>query len=444
MRSIRQLVLCVLLAACAHAFALDNLNMHVRTQRFLDSEKNTIIHVDYQIPYNNLVFLAHKGGYFAEVDVVVEVVEQDSVVFSQAIRDNIGISNKDDARSAKTYLNRASFNLSGKAYEFRFRATDLNSQRIFAWSFPAEPLPPESLLSDLELCSAVRPDSSSYLGKFHRGNTLYKTQPSLIFDKTESDFVNLFFEVYTREAQRNESSLLVLTVEQDSVIVSDDYLDFNPDGDIDRITLKIPLSELKPGKYSGSLMLQLGEQSAERDFDFFVTEPKQENYSIFPNPDDDFQLLRYFIAGGLTTDWKNYDEPTKRRYVSQTWKYWAQSNNMNTQMMLDRISERVDYANRFFGHFEPGWTTDRGRIHIRNGKPDEITSDTSSDETRFVRKDYQIWKYSSGINAVYLFVDLQLNGNYKLLYVSNDDRENTNPDYLRYLGEDFDTSLLDN
>src|SRR5690606_2282691 len=145
-----------------------------------------------------------------------------------------------------------------------------------------------------------------------------------------------------------------------------------------------------------------------------------------------------------TADWKNYDQETKRRYISQAWKSVAQSSSLGIMAMLDLVRERVDFVNRNFGHFEPGWTTDMGRIYIRNGPPDELDKDTTSDETRYVRKDYQIWKYRSGKKAVYLFVDIQMSGNYKLMYVENDDDESSNPDYLRYLGDDFDTSLLDN
>ena len=89
-----------------------------------------------------------------------------------------------------------------------------------------------------------------------------------------------------------------------------------------------------------------------------------------------------------------------------------------------------------------------GRIYIRNGSPSDIEGDveslTSSDETRYVRKDYQIWKYSGLNKGVYLFVDNQFSGNFKLVYVSNDERESTFPDWRKYLGNDFDETRLEN
>jgi Zn/Cd-binding protein ZinT len=122
----------------------------------------------------------------------------------------------------------------------------------------------------------------------------------------------------------------------------------------------------------------------------------------------------------------------------------AYSTNRSVQSIMDLVQKRIDYANRNFSHFKQGWTSDMGRIYIRNGAPDDIQRDTSSDESRFVRKDYQIWKYASGKKPVYLFIDIQMNGNYRLIYVENDELEASNPDWMRYVGADFDTSKLDN
>lgn len=444
MKSFKALLLCLALAGLWTFAAAEAFTMHVAPHRFLGKDKNTIMYIDYQIPYSNLWFLAHKGGYFAEVDVQLEVVKGDSVIFSQTVRDNIGISNKNDSRSAKTYLNRLSFSLDGEAYLFRLNAKDLNSRKTAIWSFQAEPLGPQDLLSDLELCSFVRPDSSSYLDKFHRGKTLYQTQPSLIFDKTESENLSVFVETYPPMELIGEPGMLAMTVAKDSIIVFDKFLDYTPNSVGEGLTLRIPLEKLGPGKYTGSLEFQLGEIYHEREFIFFVTEPKQDQFFVFPDPENDFKLLKYFTGVTSTATWKSYDEDTKRRYLTQNWKSLAMSGNMNIQAMLDQISERVEYSNTYFSHFDQGWTSDMGRIHIRQGKPDEIEKDTSSDEARFVRKDYQIWKYQGREKAVYLFLDIQMNGNYKLLYVNGDQRESSNPDYLYYLGKDFDTSKLNN
>jgi hypothetical protein len=85
--------------------------------------------------------------------------------------------------------------------------------------------------------------------------------------------------------------------------------------------------------------------------------------------------------------------------------------------MIKLIRERIDYANQHFSHLKNGWTSDMGRIYIRYGAPDDVQRETSSDESRFVRKDFEIWKYSKENKPVYLFIDIQMNGNYRLIYV---------------------------
>jgi GWxTD domain-containing protein len=444
MKNIKLFLLTLLIVGWGILSAGQKINFYLSSQRYLDKEQKTVIHIDYQIPYNNLVFLAQKGGYFAEVDVIIDVIKSDSLLFQQTIRDNIGISNKEDARSDKPYLNRISFSLDKDQYTFKVKVKDINSPREGEREIKAYALDPATLSSDLELCSSVRPDSSSFLGKFHRGKTLFQTQPSLIFDKSVSTDLILYFEVYTPEELREESGIIALSVQKDSVMVSDDFIDFRTHSDVEGITLRVPLAQLAPGKYNGSMELQFADRTEEKDFIFFVSEPQQEVYFLSPLADEDFQLLRYFLGNSVPGDWKTMDDITKKRYISQMWKSVAAANNLSPQATLDMVGERVNFANKYFTHFEKGWTSDMGRIHIRKGKPDEIEKDTSSDDTRYVRKDYQIWKYHGNNNAVYLFVDIQMNGNYKLIYVNNDDQETSNPDYKKYLGDDFDTSLLEN
>ncbi len=445
MKNIKAYFWCLALLMLAGSIWADSFTMHVATQRFRDPRgEGSILNIDYQIPYSNLWFLAKNSGYFAEVELEVEFVQADSVVFSRTVHDNIGISNKNDARSNKSHLNRLSFSLDGEGYFMRVKAMDINSRKTANYFYQAEPLAASDLISDLELCSIVRPDSSSYLDRFHRGGSLYKTEPSLIFDKTELENLSLFLEVYAPPEAIDQTGILVLTVEKDSIIVFDTMLDYKPQAASEGLTLRIPLEELEPGKYNGFIDLQLEGQSQEREFIFFITEPKQEQYFVLPDPDDDFKLYRYFSGGTSTAEWKKYDDATKRRYLSQSWKTLANMRNMSVRGMLEQIQERVDYANRYFSYFDQGWTTDMGRIHIRQGKPDEIEKGTSSDEARFVRKDYQIWKYQGRNRAVYLFLDMQMNGNYRLIYVDGDDNESSHPDSLYYLGEDFDKTLLYN
>ena len=436
--------LVVVLFAFSTLLGSDKLNMFIDYNRFLDKNKNTILLLDYQIPYENLAFLATNNGYFAELNVKVKITEADSIFLEHEINDIIGVKNKaDTGNRKKSYLNRLSFTLYKPLYTIQFSALDINSQKNFFYEFQIETLPPSSLLSDVELNSEVRPDTSQYLVKFKRNNVLYRSEPSILFNKSINDYIYLYLEIYNWNST-SESCLLNLSLEKDSLVVMDEYIDFQPGPGSESINLKIPLKDLNPGFYNGTIVLQSAERTEERNIEFAVIEEKEEEFFLFANPDEEYELMRIFLGNKIPSDWGKMNQDTKRRYITQFWRDMAFSTNRSVQSIMDLVQKRIDYANRNFTHFKQGWTSDMGRIYIRNGPPDDIQRDTSSDESRFVRKDYQIWKYVSGKKPVYMFIDIQMNGNYRLIYVENDDLEASNPDWMRYVGSDFDTSKLDN
>ena len=436
--------LVVVLFAFSTLLGSDKLNMFIDYNRFLDKNKNTILLLDYQIPYENLAFLAKNNGYFAELNVKVKITEADSIFLEHEINDIIGVKNKaDTGNRKKSYLNRLSFTFHKPLYTIQFSALDINSQKNFFYEFQIETLPPSSLLSDVELNSEVRPDTSQYLVKFKRNNVLYRSEPSILFNKSINDYIYLYLEIYNWNST-SESCLLNLSLEKDSLVVMDEYIDFQPGPGSESINLKIPLKDLNPGFYNGTIVLQSAERTEERNIEFAVIEEKEEEFFLFANPDEEYELMRIFLGNKIPSDWGKMNQDTKRRYITQFWRDMAFSTNRSVQSIMDLVQKRIDSANRNFTHFKQGWTSDMGRIYIRNGPPDDIQRDTSSDESRFVRKDYQIWKYVSGKKPVYMFIDIQMNGNYRLIYVENDDLEASNPDWMRYVGSDFDTSKLDN
>ncbi|MFA7212985.1 MAG: GWxTD domain-containing protein [Candidatus Cloacimonadaceae bacterium] len=425
--------------------AQERLNMHLDYTRFLDSKGNTIVLLDYQIPYRSLIFLAHSGAYFAQVEVLLEIANQDSVLFSRTVTDNIGVSSKYDAFSQqKSYLNRQSFLLEEGECRVSFSATDSNSGKVFNWDFDIFPLPSDSRISDLELNSRVHADSSAYLQKFRRGDMVYEPVPSIILQRQYHEDAILYLELYTPEAELDESLLLMLSLEQDGQFIMDEYMDTAVSASTQAITLKIPLLDLEAGKYQGTVSLQAGDILQSRDFEFVLSEDKETMLSLFLDPDDEYRLMRYFMTSRALSNWDSLTIEAKRRYITNFWRNMALSTQNSEQGIMDLVHERIEHANRHYSSQIPGWMSDMGRIYIRNGAPAEIEKDQTSDDTRFVRKDYQIWKYRSGNRPVYVFIDQQMNNNFRLIYVLNDDMEISNPDWLGLIGRNFDESLLRN
>ena len=77
----------------------------------------------------------------------------------------------------------------------------------------------------------------------------------------------------------------------------------------------------------------------------------------------------------------------------------------------------------------PGWRTDRGRVFIKYGAPDEVLSRPQAGNTR----PYEVWKFSRGRSLKYVFLDPTGFGNYTLIWTS-DRREPSRPNWQEMLG----------
>ncbi|HCM14752.1 MAG TPA: hypothetical protein DHW79_02170, partial [Candidatus Cloacimonas sp.] len=287
----------ILLTICLGIAAQELLHMHLDYNRFLSEEKDTALLLDYQIPYRSLIFVAKNNAYFAEVDVEVQISNRDSVVYTQSVTDNIGISSKHDALSTqKAYLNRMSFLLEPQSYNLSFKAVDVNSKKSFTFNYDIDALNRDARISDVELNSRVYADSSQYLQKFRRNGKIFEPLPSIILQREYFENAHIYFELYTPEAELGMSQLLVLSLEQNAELVMDEYIDIVTLNSSEAVTLKIPLADLKAGIYEGSISLQAGESTIEKSFDFVISEEVEVMLSLFPNPEDEYGLMRYFMA----------------------------------------------------------------------------------------------------------------------------------------------------
>ena len=99
----------------------------------------------------------------------------------------------------------------------------------------------------------------------------------------------------------------------------------------------------------------------------------------------------------------------------------------------ERFYGGIAEANRRFregGAAEiPGWRTDRGRIFIRYGPPDETLSRPQSGSAA----PYEVWKYTKTRVRKFVFYDVTRFGNYALIW-TNERREPSRPNWQELLG----------
>jgi GWxTD domain-containing protein len=104
----------------------------------------------------------------------------------------------------------------------------------------------------------------------------------------------------------------------------------------------------------------------------------------------------------------------RKRAFDQFWKERDPSPGTPENEYKRSFYYRIALANHHFGRFfRPGWKTDRGRVFVRYGEPDQV------DDVPFSPSSvpYQIWHYYTiGRYRKFLFVDENQDGDYRLQF----------------------------
>ncbi|RLC51045.1 MAG: hypothetical protein DRZ79_03400 [Candidatus Cloacimonadota bacterium] len=440
-----------------------DLNIFVDKTRFLDENNNTILNIDYQIPYKELEFRNSDNGFVANLEVNLDIKDEDKVVYEKTFTNRIIVTQYPSTISSDLYSDRISITLSKSGFIIEVLFVDLYSEKDKKWKYEFETLSPKSLISDLEFSTKVVKDTTAFLEKFHRKDFLFYHNSSHIYTLPENDTVYVYSEYQNYNFDKNGKYDLIETILIKKKGITIDKLKrhfIGTESNFSRLE-RINISDYKTGYYK--IIYKLEDKNSPgylRNIrtDFFSIK-KNVNYAqrIFPDLEDEYRLVQYFLSTGEKTRLRSLSDEGKRNFLEYFWIAHDPNPVTKKNEFLEKVRERVNYSNKHYSYFHEGWTTDRGRIYIKKGPPDEIkklktsfdTSENPSDfglvpsYTKYTIKEYQIWIYRLPQDYRYIFIDFQGNGNYRLIYSKNDDDEITLTNWMNYLGPDFDMSLLE-
>jgi GWxTD domain-containing protein len=133
----------------------------------------------------------------------------------------------------------------------------------------------------------------------------------------------------------------------------------------------------------------------------------------------------YIITDQERADFRKLQTDAEREhFVEEFWKRRDPTPGTPRNEYKEEHYRRIAYANDRFKSAIPGWKTDRGRIYIEYGPPDEIDSHPSGGAYRTpsnvqtVTYPFEQWRYKFiegvGTNVILEFVDTEKTGEFRL------------------------------
>jgi GWxTD domain-containing protein len=136
------------------------------------------------------------------------------------------------------------------------------------------------------------------------------------------------------------------------------------------------------------------------------------------------EVVTYIITDEEREAWKGLQSGEEReQFIEQFWLRRNPTPGMSKNEFKEELYRRIAYANEKFGTGStPGWKTDRGRISIMYGQPDEIESQPTGTYIRpgggALTFPFEIWRYryieGIGNDVLLEFVDTTSTGDYRL------------------------------
>jgi GWxTD domain-containing protein len=216
-------------------------------------------------------------------------------------------------------------------------------------------------------------------------------------------------------------------------------------------TAMLDLSGLPPGDYRLKLIVETRDSQVVREASFGMTGFGRRR-GVAPSLDPDapagtdtlaalpeakldsmYAPLVYLLGPDERGVYRGLTADGKRTFLRQFWKRRDPRPGTARNEAEDEFYRTVAEADRRFreggGAAVRGWRTDRGRIFIRYGPPDEVLDRGQAEATR----PYEVWKYTKGKRRKFVFVDSRAFGNYELIWT--DERgEPSRPDWQEELG----------
>lgn len=421
------------------------LNYEFDWAQFRGNDSLSYVELYLSIPLELLTFVNEGDNFKLGFKTILKASIGDSVYFNRSVKHPFSSATAKAENPGKRLLVVEHVYLLAGEYQFTIEIVDLYGDQSKKKTFKLLSQPIRSgefALSDLELATLITRDSikTQYYKNQHKvmpnvSNLFGASLPALYY----------YSEIYNIPiASPNDTSRFVvrrrIVDSQKRVIKAlPDKLKRKP-GESAVELGRINILTLPSGTYFFELEIQdlFSEKQITKRKKFFIYRPRDfvqktaetkkslttdsspeiypdSRYETMPEKEvnEEFETTKYISRKQERKTFKKLELTGKKQFLKEFWAKRDSEPTTRRNEYRDLYLSRVKYANQHFKGFRAGWKSDRGRVLLLYGEPDEIERAPFSSEN----KPYQSWKYYSLQGGVeFIFVDKRNFGDFELVH----------------------------
>lgn len=361
-----------------------------------------------QVPYDAIQFLRSGDKYAAAYDVTLNFLDEDGTAVSEkGWTERVTVPVFEFAQGHRMYsMTQRSVNLTPGIYTMRSQVRDEESKKVFTvvkkivvGNYATSSIS----VSDLMLVNRITADGDK--------RTLSPNVSGNIGENRNS--FSVFFEIYDQRIPDSLEVRYSITDGKGKEILSRTQ-SYRSRAQRNQMITRFDSMFYASGSYQlnvevRSLLDDPNEIPAMKQRGFVV------RWGNMPISISDLSLairqLKYLATNVEISAFDTASTDESRRVLFDAfWKKRDPNPATARNEYMEEYYSRVEYANKSFSHYQPGWNTDMGMVFILFGSPNNVERHPFDIDS----KPYEVWSYFD-YNRTVVFIDETGFGDYKLL-----------------------------
>lgn len=436
---IKKLLLPLILFSFNHAFSQQDFEFDFDYARFKYDSVDSYIEFYYLLGQKSLSIQQDENGFYTEglLKIILVDAETNETAIDKEYRMRSDLQDTNIILRNRSLIGVVGFILAPGRYKVYIEGSDLNNpelkkgiNEIIIIDSVNENRP---YLSDAQLASSIKKEGADPNSIFFKNTLEITPHPNVVFG---SNYPVLYYysEIYNLSMLENGDKLFLeigLINSRGKQVYGKSKFVYKTLNNIVEVGA-INISQTPTDSYSFVIVLRdsLNAYQTSTMKKLFIYNPHVEQeiialedinllsseYAVLSEEECDemFSQIKYIATQSEIKKYSNIDSIVgKRNFLLDFWKQRDPDPTTPYNEYKGEYLERVRLSNDKYGSANrPGFKTDRGRVYIVFGEPDQIDRYPSE----MSLKPYEIWSYNSiEGGVVFIFGDLTGFGNYELL-----------------------------